>query len=175
MIDFTNYEYLATGNLKQKKLFELLSEYAVFESLNLFTPVLAGTIPINIDIDSSDVDILCKWENKSQFKRTLENRFGKFLNFNIYETKIEKEDTVISCFDIENFSFEIFGQTIHTTKQRAFLHMIIEYQIMLEKGEDFRRKIIELKKTGIKTEPAFAKLLGLKGDAYVELLEYKRD
>ena len=37
----------------------------------------------------------------------------------------------------------------------------------------FRRQIIDLKKQGLKTEPAFAKLLALTGDPYVELLSFE--
>jgi hypothetical protein len=49
--------------------------------------------------------------------------------------------------------------------------MIIESRILKEKGIDFKEKIIKLKSSGIKTEPAFAKLLGLNGNPYVELLK----
>ena len=52
--------------------------------------------------------------------------------------------------------------------------MIIEAEILEEKGEDFRQKIIELKKSGIKTEPAFAQLLNLKGDPYEALINFKK-
>ena len=45
-------------------------------------------------------------------------------------------------------------------------HLIIE-----EQGEEFREQVIKLKLQGYKTEPAFAKLLGLKGDPYVAMLE----
>lgn len=48
--------------------------------------------------------------------------------------------------------------------------MLIEHQILLEKGESFRQEIISLKKQGIKTEPAFAQLLGLSGDPYEAIL-----
>jgi len=50
------------------------------------------------------------------------------------------------------------------------IDMIIEYRILLEKGEDFRKQLIELKRQGLKTEPAFALLLGLEGNPYTELL-----
>jgi len=51
--------------------------------------------------------------------------------------------------------------------------MIIEYEILKTKGENFRLEIIKLKQNGYKTEPAFAFLLGLNGDSYSELLKYQ--
>lgn len=48
--------------------------------------------------------------------------------------------------------------------------MIAEYKILQAKGEEFKQKIIELKKQGIKTEPAFGMLLGLE-NPYEELLK----
>ena len=51
--------------------------------------------------------------------------------------------------------------------------MIIEYKILELHGEVFRQEIIKLKSKGLKTEPAFAKLLGLVGNPYEELLNYK--
>jgi hypothetical protein len=48
-------------------------------------------------------------------------------------------------FRLEEFSIEIFGQNRPATKQNAYLHMIAEYKILQEKGEDFKQKIIELK------------------------------
>ena len=49
--------------------------------------------------------------------------------------------------------------------------MIIENDILKEKGLDFKQKIKQLKSDGLKTEPAFAKLLGLQGNPYIELLK----
>jgi len=49
--------------------------------------------------------------------------------------------------------------------------MLIEHKLLSTKGEKFRQDIIDLKNQGYKTEPAFAKLLGLGGDAYEELLK----
>ena len=51
--------------------------------------------------------------------------------------------------------------------------MIIEHKILQENDEKFRRDIIKLKERGLKTEPAFAKLLGLEGNPYQALLDYK--
>jgi hypothetical protein len=49
--------------------------------------------------------------------------------------------------------------------------MLAEYRILKEKGADFKHKIIELKKQGIKTEPAFGLLMDLK-NPYEDLLKF---
>jgi hypothetical protein len=51
--------------------------------------------------------------------------------------------------------------------------VIIEYRTLEREGEGFREKIRSLKASGIKTEPAFALLLGLESDPYSAILEYK--
>ena len=38
-------------------------------------------------------------------------------------------------------------------------------------GEPLRKKIRELKVSGLKTEPSFAKVLGLSGDPFLAFLE----
>lgn len=53
--------------------------------------------------------------------------------------------------------------------------MLIEHQILLKRGDDFKQQIIGLKLKGLKTEPAFAKLLGFKGDPYLALLNFSDD
>ena len=51
--------------------------------------------------------------------------------------------------------------------------MIIEHKILEERGENFRQEVINLKKAGVKTEIAFARLLGLdESHAYDSLLNY---
>lgn len=79
---------------------------------------------------------------------------------------------MIANFQIDGFAIEIFGQNLPTRQQVSYRHMLIEYEVLIQKGESFRQKIIDLKKQGLKTEPAFALLLGLKGDPYQSLLNY---
>jgi len=60
MIDFTKLDYLKIGNEKQKRAYEILTKYKIFEKLDNYSPLLTGTIPIEIDIESSDLDIICE-------------------------------------------------------------------------------------------------------------------
>lgn len=173
MIDFTTIEYLKSGNSKQIKAYEILTHHNVLLSLEEFNPILVGTIPINIDIENSDLDIICHCQNKANFIAKLNFYFGSEKQFTLQETQINNEETVIANFKLADFEIEIFGQNISTQNQNGYKHMMIEHQILQSKDENFRLKIIYLKQKGHKTEPAFGLLLGLKNDPYTELLDYK--
>ncbi|WP_343643838.1 DUF4269 domain-containing protein [Chryseobacterium sp.] len=58
MPDFTRIDYLKDGNERQKRAYEILTKYRVFEKLKDYSPILAGTVPIEIDIKGSDLDLI---------------------------------------------------------------------------------------------------------------------
>ncbi len=78
-------------------------------------------------------------------------------------------------FQFRDFEIELFAQNQISTQQQAYLHMLIEYKILQAHPESFKQQVIQLKQSGFKTEPAFAHLLGLKGDPYQALLSYTLD
>ncbi len=171
MIDFRNIEYLKTGNRKQKLAYSELISLNIFSDLKAYNPILTGTIPIDIDIPESDLDIICECQNHNKFTEDLIKLFGKNNNFSI-STKLNKGITsTIAEFTGKYFIIEIFGQNVPTEKQNAYRHLLIEHQILKEKDSDFKNAIIELKKSGLKTEPAFTQLLRIKGNPYDELLK----
>lgn len=174
MTDFLTINYLKSGTARQQKAFEVLNENLILQKLSEFTPVLVGTIPINIDISSSDLDIACYWKDKNHFIEIVKKNFSEQKDFQIFEKEISRNEAVVANFFTNDFEIEIFGQNTLVENQFGFRHMIIEASILEEKGEDFRQKIIALKKSGIKTEPAFAQLLGLKGDPYEAILNFKK-
>ncbi|MDQ1163072.1 hypothetical protein QE422_003440 [Chryseobacterium sp. SORGH_AS 447] len=161
MIDFTAIDYLKNGNDRQKRAYELLSKHLILEKLKEYSPVLAGTIPIEIDIEESDLDVICEVKDKAEFKRLLTDVFSEF-NIHIEELVINGREVITGNFTVEEFPVEIFGQDQPVTEQNAYRHMIAEYRILQERGEDFKQEIIALKKQGFKTEPAFGQLLGLE-------------
>jgi len=168
---FHSLAHLSTGNTRQQAAYNLLLKYDLFGILQSFDPILAGTIPINIDIENSDLDIVCCFKNKADFKNTVTLAFSGFENFLLTDTLINQEETILANFSVEGWPVEVFGQYIPTLQQNAYRHMVAEYLLLEHYGESFRQEVIELKKQGYKTEPAFAKLLGLNGDPYLELLK----
>lgn len=170
MTDFSKIDYLRHGNDIQKRAYEILTKYRIFEKLSDFSPILAGTVPIEIDVEGSDLDIVCEVKEQFEFSKFLNNIFSD-LDLKIETAIINKIESTICNFELEGLPIEIFGQNKPPTHQNAYLHMIAEHKILLEKGEDFKQKIIELKKQGIKTEPAFGMLLNLE-NPYEDLLKF---
>ncbi len=172
-IDFENIEYLKFGNAKQQLAYKVLTKYEVLSELKQFDPILVGTIPINIDIKNSDLDIICYCKEVLEFKKIIKDNFSNCKDFKIWEQSGLEHNAIVANFILNDYEIEIFGQDIPTKHQNAYRHMIIEHKILIERGEEFRQKIIELKQQGYKTEPAFGILLGLNENPYIELLNYK--
>lgn len=170
-IDFTNISYLKAGTPLQQQAYNVLVQHQIMEKLLAYTPLLCGTIPIDIAITGSDLDIICQWQNKEAFVTNITTFFAGYDDFSTW--KNEAIDAVIASFICDGFPIEIFGQNTPTLEQNAYRHMVIEHKILLQQDEAFRDEIISLKEHGYKTEPAFAKLLGLEGDPYTVLLHYK--
>ena len=173
-IDFSNISYLKQGNSKQRTSYNVLTDIDIFNILKEFKPVLAGTIPIDIDIDNSDLDIICTVTNFEKFEKILISNFSMYEDF-----KVEYFNDVLVCnFIVDGIEIEIYASNIESTLSNAYRHMLIEYRLLNLLGDDFKQKIISLKKGGLKTEPSFAKVLSLQGNPYEELLlldEYSDD
>jgi len=171
MNQFLNINYLKRGSKRQQQAYKELIDLRIIEKLATFKPLLAGTIPIGIDIATSDLDIICTCKNHIEFSDELIKLFGNQKNFKVKSKLVCEVKTTIATFEGENFPIEIFGQYLEPAKQNAFRHMLVEYQILSQKGNNFKAKIVALKNSGIKTEPAFAQLLGLQGNPYKAILK----
>lgn len=172
-MNFLTIDYLETGTPKQIKAFQVLTSNQILLKMAAFHPILVGTIPIAIDIENSDLDIICDWENKQGFIDAVLFHFGSEKDFLLQEVFIDGQESVVAHFVKDAFKIEFFGQGIPPEHQNGYKHMRIEYEILKVKGEGFRQEIIKLKQDGYKTEPAFCKLLGLTGNPYQELLKYR--
>jgi hypothetical protein len=62
--DWKDVTYLLHGTVTQRAAYAALAALQVFSLLQDFDPVLVGTIPLNIDIPGSDLDIVCCATNR---------------------------------------------------------------------------------------------------------------
>lgn len=172
-MNFDNIEYLQYGNNKQRQVYSILMNNQILSKLKRFDPILVGTIPINIDIENSDLDIICCFADKQEFQKSITDNFSNERSFTIREQPSLGTLAIIANFFLDGFEIEIFGQSIPTKQQFAYRHLLIEHNLLNKNEEKFRQQIIELKRQGYKTEPAFALVLGLIGDPYTELLKFE--
>lgn len=169
--DFTELSYLASGSSMQQKAYRVLAEECVMQKLHQFSPILIGTFPLDVAIQTSDLDIACCVPDMGVFSESLLISFGNSDQYT-FRMKIIRGKTVgIANFKIAAIPVEIFGEDRPVTQQYGYRHMIAEFQILERYGASFQADIRRLKSLGWKTEPAFAKLLGLSGDPYEELLK----
>jgi hypothetical protein len=166
---FRTLTYLKSGTEIQRHAFKIITELNILNDLAKYTPVLCGTIPISIDVQGSDLDMIMEVHDFQFFKDEVRLLYGNLEGFVLTELTVRSIPTITSNFRFGGFDFELFAQPIAVEKQNAYRHMIIEHHLLV-KIPQVREEIIRLKEKGIKTEPAFAQIFGLVGDPYDELL-----
>jgi len=57
----------------------LLHKLEIFDYLKNYTPILTGTISIEIDLPDSDLDIICECKDHISFAKDLTDNFGEYL------------------------------------------------------------------------------------------------
>lgn len=170
-MDFLKPDYLQQGTDRQQRAYRVMQELQVMERLAPYKPVLAGTLPLNIDIPASDLDMICEVYDAESFAVVLDRHFGACEQYSRSGTVVAGMPRMVAGFSYGGFWFEIFGQPLPATKQNAYRHMVIEHRLLELAGAEAMEAIRELKKNGLKTEPAFAKYFGLDGDPYQALLD----
>lgn len=164
MPNWFDIAYLADGTDRQQAAYHALQASQVMTHLADYQPVLVGTVPINIDIASSDLDILCYATDLTRFQAHVRQHYYAYDNFRDKQRDKEGIVSYIANFTAHNFLFEIFAQAIPVTQQRAYRHMLIEHRLLQLGNASAREAIRQLKRDGLKTEPAFAQYFNITGD-----------
>ena len=172
MQDWTDLRYLLHGNQRQRRAYAMLHALDLWTVLADFNPLLAGTIPLNIDIPGSDLDVLCAVApaETPRFGELLRMHYGHRPGFQLRQRTIGAQASIIGSFRYRGREVEVFGQAVPTAQQNGFRHLLVEAAVLEAGGEAWRRAVRRLKKQGLKTEPAFAQLLQLPGNPYEALL-----
>src|SRR5688572_8259286 len=73
--DWSDLSYLAAGTPRQRAAYAAIHDLRVPSILAPYAPVLAGTIPLGLDVGGSDLDIICEAPDLSAFRRTVISAF----------------------------------------------------------------------------------------------------
>ncbi|MDQ0888655.1 hypothetical protein QFZ81_003743 [Paenibacillus sp. V4I9] len=167
---WSDIQYLNYGTMKQIEAFHVLTKLNVFDDLQTYKPLLIGTIPIDIDISGSDLDIICEVLEPDEFIGRLTTLYSMKDCFTLRKTRIREIPSVVCNFNFNGLPIEIFGQPISVFQQNGYLHMEIEKRLLKIAGEQAKDGIRKLKKQGMKTEPAFCEYFQLEGEPYTKLI-----
>ena len=146
-----------------------LQRTGVLALLAPYDPHVAGTPPLGLDLPGSDIDIVCEVLDADAFVALLTEHFGDQPDFSVHARP--DLGAMIIRFSTWDWSFEIFGQALPVAQQHGWRHFRIERRLLDLGGPALAQAIIALRHRGLKTEPAFAALLGLTGDPYAALLD----
>lgn len=151
----------------------VLDELQLLPQLREFQPTIIGTPPLGIDVSTSDIDVACVALDLGHFADFANSRFGDQDRFSKRTTIVRTEPTVMISFWYRDWQIELFCQTCPVEDQWGVRHFNVERRL-LELGPELGPIIKRLKLDGLKTEPAFAKALGLTGDAHKAILELEQ-
>ncbi|MEW6209950.1 MAG: DUF4269 domain-containing protein [Acidobacteriota bacterium] len=156
---------------RAKAAFECFNRLRVTENLGQFSPRLVSTICLDIDTQSSDLDIICQFEDASVFAAEMIRTYSSRSGFEI--SKLNPQDqSIFARFHAHGFIIEIFGQPIPVEQQNAYRHfMVMQRLLSHDRRNSLRQAVRHLKQRGLKSEPAFAHCLKLSGDPFKAMLD----
>lgn len=172
--DWSDITYLMNGHDRQRAAYQVLRELDAFYKLKPFSPLLVGSYPLDLEVDDSDLDIICEAGNLLDFEQQLTQWYGHYESFRAEALLDGAMPTMFVELVCRGFKVEFFAQQIPVRHQVAFRHMEIEERLLRLAGFEARRAIRTLKEQGVKTEPAFAKYFGLDGDPFQALLDLSK-
>jgi hypothetical protein len=168
--NWQDIHYLQAGSPAQQAAYHTLQRHAILPFLEAFKPILVGTFPLDIAIASSDLDIICEVHDFQEFGQLVAQQYGHCPAYTSRQLELGGLASLVISFQLDGMEVELFGQPLAPEQQNGYRHLVIEARLLTIGGPVFKENIIRLKIQGLKTEPAFAALLVLPGDAYHALL-----
>lgn len=158
-----------------KKVFSALKASNLLKDLKKYNPLVAGTFPLGLGTEKSDIDILLNAKDLDDLEIQLTEKWKSSLQFKCHRIIVDGRTSLVTQFTFQDVPFEIFAQNQESVLQNGYQHFLVEEKCLHVGGERFKQALIDLRqKKGLKTEPAFAQFLKLEGNPYDELLKLRK-
>ena len=146
-----------------------VSKSQVMELLSAYHPEVVSTILVGLDIDGSDIDIVCCYGSAAAKDNYIHDVEAKLSAQRDYQLKV-RENHVKTEFLLDGFRFDIYASVSPVERQNAYRHFKVMKRLCQLGGKAFQDSIRIRKEQGLKTEPAIADFLELQGDPYDAVL-----
>jgi len=145
----------------------VLERLGLMIDLHVYDARIVSSVHAGLDIEDSDIDIICCYSTQIDYLRHLRS-----LSYLIGISKFDiDEDYVVCTFRLSGIEFEIYACEIPVVEQHGFQHFMVMKRLVSIGGPKFQSTIQDLKRKGLKTEPAIAQHLKLTGDPYHAVLK----
>jgi hypothetical protein len=125
-------------------------------------PVVVSSLAAGLGLETSDLDVVCDLRAPG-FAAAVRSAFGDRPGFRSWRHGALH----LTSFRGLSMDIEIVGEPRLVEEQLAYRHAVAHRRIVDEQGPAFAAAVRDLRlRTGLKTEPAIARLLGLDGDPY---------
>lgn len=168
-MNWRDISYLASGTPRQRSAYRNLSELRILDALAPFDAVLVSTVNTNIELESSDLDVICEVYDFDAFEALLVSLYETKPGFTVSRSESDPPALVASFYH-NDWEYEVFGQPLPIERQNAYRHMVQTHRVISLGGDTWREAIRSLKRDGMKTEPAVAYCLRLEGNPYQAVL-----
>ena len=148
---------------------EALAASGLLDQLARFDVRVAGTFPLDLALAGSDIDLLCHARDPGEVSGCLWAQHRWRPGFAMYQWRREP-CPLIAAFMVEGVPVEVFAAPVPVAQQAGWLHFEVEQRLLALGGDSLRGAVMALRAQGAKTEPAFARVLGLSGDPYAAML-----
>ncbi len=170
MPDFREIRYLAHGTPHQQRAYQALTRLGIMDALARYHARLTGTIPLDVAIPGSDLDIICQVTvaKMPTFAAQLQRAYGHLPDFELQRKMRYGHEVLVCDFTFEAFPVQVYASPVPVEAQRAWVHLLAEAHLLANAGVGAKEAIRALKLQGLKTEPAFVRYFGLgnEADAY---------
>ena len=146
-----------------------LERTEVLAKLAAFNFHVVGTPPLGLDLPASDIDVVWGTPDADAFAAAVWNAFGTYAKFRMWQN-ITLDPPVVATFAAAGGTIELFGRASPVSEQHEWRHFLVEQRLLALWGDSFRAAVTARRSTSMKTEPAFAAVLGLDGHPYQALL-----
>ena len=144
---------------------DAIRETGVLDILAPFDPHVVGTLPLGIALPRSDIDIVCHAPDRNAIAQVIWAKFRSADGFALYQWSARGRP-LVARFEALGWPFEIFAATEPVEDQAGWRHFRVEQRLLNLAGVALQNQIMAIRTRGLKTEPAFAAVLGLPGDPY---------
>lgn len=175
-VKFHNLSLKSVVNFEKRPKFAIIvTELKLFEIFKDHEPFIGGTIPLGIDLPESDIDFLVTFPTHFDFKNLCTAQFSGNPDFAMSQGHANGADYSLCQFTYRRVKIEIYSSVTTTFEQNGFQHYQIEEKLLKYGVLEWQNEVIKLKSQGLKTEPAFARLLNKDDvDSYLYLKQLQK-